>query len=357
MAEKLFTYFGNKQRISELVWKLFGTDNKAYVEPFAGCLSTLLRSPVKHSFEAVNDIDCYVVNAFRAVKYKPDEVIEHLYSPRAEIDLWARHDYLLNHKKDFNLEMLRSDPEFCNAKLAAWWIWGINLWIGGGWCSSVGATKDNKSFCEKPNNANTGVFKSLSKKPAQGNRGTQKPLNGSVGILSKTQKPLKGSVGILTQDNNYSHIDNLTNKVYDVFERLVNVNILCGDWKRLVTPSYSSGFKTCAVFLDPPYKSNDKASEVYDNNSIDGTIFDECKNYFLANYKNKNMKIILCGEDWFWPDCPSDIHKEYWKRNSGYSKDESKRSEVLWCSDGCHFDKEDKDEDINKVNPDLLDLL
>ena len=157
MPEKLFTYFGNKQKIAKLVWQLFGTDNRAYAEPFAGSASILLHSPVKHSFEVINDIDCYVANAHRATKYFPKEVIRHLYYTRCEIDLWARHDYLINHKKDFTQEMLREDPKFCNAELAAWWVLGMNLWIGGDFCREIVL----KTHC--------------------------KPIRDSRGVLSKTK--------------------------------------------------------------------------------------------------------------------------------------------------------------------------
>jgi hypothetical protein len=96
-------------------------------------------------------------------------------------------------------------------------------------------------------------------------------------------------------------------------------------------------FGKCAILLDPPYPGNE-VSGVYDNNSLDGKVFNECKDYFLKNYKNKDMRIILCGQDHFWQDCPSDIKKIYWKRGSGYAKDKDERDEVLWCSDACLFD-------------------
>lgn len=320
MPEKLFTYFGNKERISKIVWQLFGTDNRSYVEPFCGCASILLKSQVKHSFECINDIDCYVANAHRATKYYPKEVIRHLYYTRCEIDLWARHDYLINHKKDFTLQMLREDPKFCNPELAAWWIWGINLWLGGNWCADGSLIRSN--------GYKVGT-------------GTQKPIRTNQGVLStKSQKPTNGSRCILstTKSESISHIKKLRDRILDVYERLIDTTILCGDWKRCVTHSYTTSFGKCAIFLDPPYPSNNNGAAVYDNNSLDGTVFNECKQYFLDNYKNQNMRIILCGNSNDWEDCPEDIKKVYWKRGSGYTKDKNSREEVLWCSDACLFD-------------------
>jgi len=323
MPEKLFTYFGNKQRIAKLVWDLFGTDNRSYVEPFAGCASVLLHSPVKHSFECINDIDCYVANAHRATKYHPKEVTRHLYYTRCEIDLWARHDYLINHKKDFTIEMLREDPTYCNPELAAWWIWGSNLWLGGNFCTE-GALKTN---C-KPVSRNQGVLSTMSRKPVSCNQGV---------LSTMSRKPVSRNKGILSMSDASSHIIKLRDRIQDVYERLIDVNILCGDWKRCVTHSYTTSFGKCAIFLDPPYPGESKA-DVYDNNSLDGSVFNECKDYFLKNYKNPNMRIILCGADNFWADCPADVHKVYWRRGSGYAKDKADiREEVLWCSDACLF--------------------
>lgn len=338
MPEKLFTYFGNKQRIAKLVWQLFGNDNIAYAEPFAGSASILLHSPVKHSFEVINDVDCYVANAHRATKYKPHEVIRHLYYTRCEIDLWARHDYLINRKKDFTLDMLREDHTYCNPELAAYWIWGQNLWLGSNFCSDGALTKKPKNDedilkCKsiKPNNCNVGVLSTKA----------QKPINCNKGVLSTwKQKPVSCNQGVLstTKSESISHIEKLRDRVLSVYERLIDTTILCGDWKRCVTHSYTTSFERCAIFLDPPYPG-DNNSDVYDNNSLDGKVFEECKDYFLKNYKNKDMRIILCGQDHFWQDCPSDVKKFYWKRGSGYAKDKAEvREEVLWCSDACLFD-------------------
>lgn len=379
MPEKLFTYFGNKERIAKIVWQLFGTDNRSYVEPFCGCASILLKSPVKHTFECINDIDCYVANAHRATKYNPRQVIKHLYYTRCEIDLWSRHDYLINHKKDFTLQMLREDPKFCNPELAAWWIWGINLWLGGNWCADGSLIRSNgykvgtgtqkpvranqgvlSTLSRKPVNANVGILSTMSKKPVSSNKGvlstksikpisgnqgvlstwSQKPISGNKGVLSTmSQKPVSSNQGVLsTKSESISHIKKLRDRILDVYERLIDTTILCGDWKRCVTHSYTTSFGKCAIFLDPPYPSTNDSAAVYDNNSLDGTVFNECKEYFLKNYHNPNMRIILCGNSGDWEDCPEDVHKIYWKRGAGYAKDKSNREEVLWCSDACLFD-------------------
>ena len=298
-VDKLFTYFGNKQRIAKVCWDIFGP-TKAYVEPFCGCASMLLASPYEHTFEAINDADCYVVNAFRAVKYHHEAVIEHLYNPRFEIDLHARHDYLVNHKHEFTLEMMRSDPKFCDPELAAWWIWGINLWIGSNWCS-VNHTIKGQSW-------------------------SKKPVAYNQGVLTSSKKPVAGNKGVLNKGNRRDIIDSMVSAVFD---RLVDVSILHGDFERLLTPSYTTKFGSTAVFLDPPYMAD---YECYEADDKDGSVWDRAKQWVIDNHTNKDLRIILCGELKQWPDSPLRVLD--WKRGAGYNKDRSEdnRSECVWTN-------------------------
>lgn len=286
--DKLFTYFGNKERIAEMVWPLFG-QTAAYVEPFAGCASMLLSSPYYHRFEAINDADCYIVNAFRSVKYHHKEVIKRLYNPRFEMDLHARQDYLVNHKTRFEKEMYRSDPKFCDPELAAWWIWGINLWIGSNWCSRNHTVKTLRTWSQKPTACNHGIL----------NKGNRKEI-----------------------------IDSMVTKV---FERLVDVNILYGDFERVLTPSYTTQFGTTAVFLDPPYVANE---DCYEQADSDGSVWDRAMTWFINNKDNPQLRIVLCGEERQWPNPPKGIRTISWLRGSGYSRDKSvdNRKECIWTN-------------------------
>jgi segregation and condensation protein B len=54
----------------------------------------------------------------------------------SEADLHARHQWLVD-QTGFRERML-TDPEFFDAKVAGWWVWGISQWIGSGWCSGDG---------------------------------------------------------------------------------------------------------------------------------------------------------------------------------------------------------------------------
>ena len=96
MAQKLFSYFGNKQWVAPKIWQLFGQTD-SFVDAFCGCASVLLACPsdIKHRWECLNDFDCHIANVFRSVKYHPEAVVDAAYGPRTEVDLHMRHDELV----------------------------------------------------------------------------------------------------------------------------------------------------------------------------------------------------------------------------------------------------------------------
>lgn len=138
-----YPYFGSKWRVSPLIWKRFG-DVPNLVDPFFGRNTLVLSRPhwdnergdfgvnKSHRTETINDIDCFVANFWRSVKNDPDKVAHYADWPVSEVDLHARHLWLVNQEEFINA--MRQDPEYFDPKIAGWWVWGINLWIGGGWC-------------------------------------------------------------------------------------------------------------------------------------------------------------------------------------------------------------------------------
>lgn len=128
-----FPWFGGKSRVADQVWRAFG-DVPNYVEPFAGSLAVLLGRPSEPRIETVNDLDCYLANFWRAVQSAPDEVAEYADWPVNEADLHARHLWLVG--REAFRERMKTDPEYFDARIAGWWVWGICQWIGSGWCSA-----------------------------------------------------------------------------------------------------------------------------------------------------------------------------------------------------------------------------
>lgn len=86
-----FAYYGGKQRIAaQIVARL--PRHQHYVEPFAGSLSVLLaKPPVK--LETVNDIDGDLVNFWRVLRERPDELVRvAALTPHARAELTAARD-------------------------------------------------------------------------------------------------------------------------------------------------------------------------------------------------------------------------------------------------------------------------
>lgn len=131
-----FPYFGGKARIAADVWARFGAVPN-YVEPFAGSLAVLLSRPPFTGSETVNDLDGMIANFWRATRDDPDAVAHHADWPVFENDLHARHAWLVQRKEGLQTA-LEGDPDYYDAKIAGWWLWGICAWIGSGWCSGDG---------------------------------------------------------------------------------------------------------------------------------------------------------------------------------------------------------------------------
>lgn len=67
-----FTYYGGKAGMSRLIVSLMPA-HRVYVEPFAGSLAVLFAKP-SATHEIVNDLDGAIVNFFRVLRDRPDEL-------------------------------------------------------------------------------------------------------------------------------------------------------------------------------------------------------------------------------------------------------------------------------------------
>ena len=93
----------------------------------------MLNRPSEPGIETVNDLDCMVANFWRALQHDPDAVADAADWPVNEADQHARHLWLVS-QEQFR-EQMKVDPDFYDAKIAGWWVWGQCIWIGSGWCA------------------------------------------------------------------------------------------------------------------------------------------------------------------------------------------------------------------------------
>ena len=305
MLASPYPWFGGKRKIAAEVWASFGHVNN-YVEPFFGSGAVLLARPDFDAddppLETINDADGFVANFWRALKADPEAVTWWADYPVNETDLHARHGWLINRRERLTWSL--EDPDFYDAKIAGWWVWGVCQWIGSGWCSGEGPWQSNGAHTHL-GNAGRGINRQL---PHLGDAGRGMPLGGYLHALA---------------------------------ERMRKVRVTCGDWSRIMgdTPTVNHGMT--AVFLDPPYSdAADREENLY---AVDcGKVAHEVREWCIANGDNSELRIVLCGYEGE-HDMPAAWRCEmgqigqgagYGNQGNGRGRLNSKR-ERLWFSPAC----------------------
>jgi len=332
-----YTYFGGKRAVAAVVWERLG-DVKAYVEPFFGGGAVFWLRPQEHftsgerRWELLNDRDGMVVNFLRAVYHDPGAVAHYAGWHITEVDLTARHIWLV-HQKESLVQRLEADPEYYDAKIAGWWVWGINNWIGSEWCSGNGTwTLQDGILVKKKSTDERGIDK---RKPRIGNQtGGCLSVNGK-GISKR--KPQIGSHArgcLSTGSELISYFEKLSLRL-----RGNACKIICGDWKRCVTPSCTvhTGIPV-GVFLDPPYGGDRDLVYAHDDTGVYLEVLNWCK----EKGGDDRFRIALCGYTGYYDELESlGWTPYYWSAHGGYGNQSQKRGrvnkhrEVVWFSPHC----------------------
>ena len=238
--------------------------------------------------ETINDKDGYVANFWRALQHDPESVARYADAPVNENDLHARHVWLVEQRESLR-SRLEGHPEFFDAQIAGWWVWGVSCWIGSGFCSGKGPwwINERRQLVHLGNNG-------------QGER-----LVDWFGALS---------------------------------ERLRGVRVCSGDWTRVCGPSVTHKHGMTAVFLDPPYADTaDRASDLYREDSLE--VAHAVREWAIANGDHPLLRIALCGYEGE-HDMPSDWTVYRWSAGEGFggqAKDRSNNGERerIWFSPAC----------------------
>ena len=271
MLQAPFPYFGGKSRIAPQVWERFG-DVRNYVEPFMGSLAMLLNRPEPFDgTETVNDACGFLSNFWRAVQADPEAVANYASWPVNENDLSARHAWLTVQRDDIT-RLLEGDPEWHDAKIAGWWVWGACCWIGNGWCSGKGPWR----VVEDDEGA-----KRLVKDSGDAGRGVNRhlPHLGDAGRgVNRQAKPLVEWFAALSN-------------------RLRRVRVCCGDWTRVCGPTPTVKMGLTAVFLDPPYADTAGRDANCYGATDSLTVAHDVRRWALEHGDDPRMRIALCGYD------------------------------------------------------------
>lgn len=291
-----FPWFGGKSRAAHLIWDRFG-DVSNYVEPFAGSLAVLLARPHAPRTETVNDKDCFLANFWRSIRIAPEETAIWSDSPVNECDLLARHRWL-DAQSGF-LSRMKSDPDYCDPKVAGWWVWGLCSWIGSGWCRQRG----------------------------DGDQPEQLPhLGRGMGINRKL--PHLGNAG---------RGEAILRTFTELSERLRDVRVACGDWDRVLGDSVTIKHGMTGVFLDPPYTFGDVQ---YSAGGCGGDVASATRKWAIENGDNPKLRIALCGYEGEHA-LPAGWKKVAWKARGGYGSQsdgqgrDNSKLERIWFSPHC----------------------
>ncbi len=350
MSDRLkspYPYFGGKMKVADLVWSRFG-DVENYVEPFFGSGAMLLGRPGEPTTETVNDADGFISTVWRALKSDPDAVAHHADWPVNENDLHARHAWLVG-QKDSMQARLEGDPEWCDAKVAGWWVWGMACWIGSGFCSGKGPWQvreiDGVRQLVHVGNEGRGVNRQLVHVGNQGqgvNRKRER-LSGfeETGVNAYTGIEHKRPVIAGPAGSNAPLASESDLKAYfqALADRLRKVRVCCGDWPRVCGPSVTKKHGLTAVFLDPPYA--DTAGRAEDLYRVDcNQVAHAVREWAIEEGKDPLMRIALCGYD-SEHQMPEDWECVAWNAGAGFGgqlktgASQNGKRERVWFSPHC----------------------
>jgi len=352
---QLFTWFGCKKKVVDLVWNAWGPEVKLTAEPFAGTAVVTLNPPdwsnVKNRY--LNDYNCYIANVFRSVLYDKDAVAYHAAHPRLEIDLHMIHDYLYaqGHCAGGLRDLLRTSITAHDAILAGWWVWGCNNWLGGLWGECSIKVDDLAKFNTDLNEfyGENKLVGTKRQKLNHRNQLTEQLVGTKRQKLNHINMCTEQLVG--TGRNKLTHRNQLTERISDVprlqhitdlvdkiYWGLRDCKILNGDFERLLTDSYLDS--SCnGIFLDPPYPETGE-SGTYGSKNTEQDTFSRAIKWFLDKRNDKNKRIVFaCQEhNLVSIDLPTDVRVIKWSRCGGYAQDkkEDRHTEVMLVSKHCN---------------------
>ena len=315
-----FPWFGGKSKAAPLVWELLG-DVPHYCEPFAGSLAVLLNRPhpCNRSYfsETVNDLDALLVNAWRAIQWHPEETAGHASWPVSENDKHARQIALVRWRDERCPDLLAGSPEWCDPKMAGWWLWGVCVQIGafaagGPWTADdtgrivkidrkaqgrgePGVNRDRPHLT----NIGQGVNHPGAREPGV-TRGL--PYLGDDGRGVNHAGAREPGVTAQVSEFHPRTMPELVRWFDYLSARLRHVRILNGDWSRLVTTGASKtlvvrmGKGPAGIFLDPPYADTaDRMAGLYASEDLD--VAHKVKDWCAANGDDPERRIVLAGYD------------------------------------------------------------
>ena len=225
-------------------------------------------------------------------------------------DLHARHSWLKGQRENLRAR-LEGDPEWCDAKVAGWWVWATCLWIGG------------PLFADGPWVSEGGLL-------VRREHGEQEGC--------KRQLPHLGDAGLGHCEQWSSHLRTYMQSLAD---RLRRVRVCCGDWSRVCGPTPTVKQGLTGAFLDPPYSLEERYPGCYLEDRAGLAV--EVREWCLTHGDDERLRIALCGYagEGHEPLVAAGWSEFAWKAQGGYSNQatggwsENHARERIWFSPHC----------------------
>jgi hypothetical protein len=251
----------------------------------------------------------------------------------SELDLSARHAWLVTTGRE-RVERIAADPEYYDAKVAGWWVWGLCSWIGSGWCKGEGPWVVGPDGVLIKGNAGQGINRQM---PHLGNAGRginrQMPHLGAGQGINR-QMPHLGNAG-RGINRKMPHLGNPGQGILDTMtalsKRLRGVRVVNGNWDRILGPSSTrAGGVFCGVLLDPPYATGE---DLYATEAVG--VAKEVFAWAEEHGDDPALRIVVCGYEGDW-EPPEGWQTVPWKAQRAYASKNDGSRERLWCSPACH---------------------
>lgn len=302
---------------------LYGRDHQVVAlvkKEFLGMQELVSIETDTHTFIA-NGLASHNCNFWRALQADPEQVAHHADYPVLEPCLHARHSWLVGKRESITAQV-EGDPDWYDAKVAGWWVWGICCWIGSGWCSGNGPWHSVDGELVKAESDGQGLRRKL-------------PHLGNAGRGVQRVRPHLGNAGMGVHKSQEK--DGLLSWMQALSNRLRRVRVASGDWTRVCGDSVTIHNGLTAVFLDPPYAHSERDSGIY---SVEMAIATAVRDWAVERGNNPFYRLALCGYEGEY-EMPENWSVFRWKARGGYGSQgdgqgrENAARECIWFSPHC----------------------
>jgi len=259
----------------------------------------------------------------------------------SECDLVARRIWLKDRLPELAARCA-ADPDYYDAKAAGWFLYCMASQIGGDLYADGPWVVEDGQLVKGA--AGSGLKKKIpaisASHPGENAHGTEALRR--RGVTKKM--PVIGANGYGETYKGVADMarkNTLTATMHALAARLEHVRIVCGDWRRVLTPSITTAFGVTAILLDPPYPTH-LHSSAYGTDDEDRIWFDAAA-WAVANGHNPLLRIAVCG--YAVAECdevfPSDWERYRWQTNGGYGNQgnargrQNAKAECVWFSPHC----------------------